>query len=575
MAIALEYKPLIAWRTFAMNVRLLEKETEETPAEYRLKVSPVDRHDLGAGTVDNECYFISFMGNPYTVTNTGENFIDVRDDFRVGTAPTAAKIGIVYKSIDKAPFIAPTFYRYLHKTALDNMRKIELSIVWQYATLLNNGWTPKGIIFEYDQETGILSHTAGQLNVANWYAQRPEKRLQPGTKVDATPVHKAFTVAANSFEITEPDAFFIYALFPIDKNVSTVQFHVSKQYWREKMFDGFICILVGVLNSEADNRELVLDWARTGKDGKTVEFSIQTNNFCWRYVGDVEWIVLFPVPQDGAPGEPGDPGAPGADGITPHIGLNGNWYIGETDTGIAATGPKGDPGDPGTDGTSPHIGENGNWFIGAVDTDVAAAGPKGDSGDPGADGAPGTPGADGVTPHIGENGNWYIGAIDTGVPATGPQGPPGEDGGGGGGAIDEIIEVYQDFVDNIPFTFTCPIAMRFLEMEYENNAPTLSVPLNTPLNQYDDVTITPNGPGLVLLKGKAASFFIWEIYLDFEKAKTDYYKCPYALKFTSMEHEQANAPTLDVALNTDMAKYEKLNVTTDAPGLVILKGELL
>ena len=37
----------------------------------------------------------------------------------------------------------------------------------------------------------------------------------------------------------------------------------------------------------------------------------------------------------------------GADGITPHIGDNGNWYIGETDTGIKAQGEKGDPGDPG------------------------------------------------------------------------------------------------------------------------------------------------------------------------------------------------------------------------------------
>ena len=260
MAIALEYKTLVAWRTFAMNVRLQQKETEENPAEYRMRVSPVDRHELGAGTVDNECYFISFMGNPYTVINTGVNYIDVRDDFRVRTAPTAAKIGIVYKSVDNSPFIAPVFYRYLHKTALDNMRKIELSIVWQYANLLNNGWTPVGIIFDFDPETGFLSHTAGQLNVANWYSQRPEKRLDPETAIDTTPVHKAFTVAANSFEILEPDAYFIYALFPVDKNVSTVQFQVSKQYWREKMFNGFICVLVGVLNSEDDNRELSLLW---------------------------------------------------------------------------------------------------------------------------------------------------------------------------------------------------------------------------------------------------------------------------------------------------------------------------
>lgn len=40
----------------------------------------------------------------------------------------------------------------------------------------------------------------------------------------------------------------------------------------------------------------------------------------------------------------------GADGITPHIGDNGNWYLGDTDTGkpsrgdTGATGPKGDKG---------------------------------------------------------------------------------------------------------------------------------------------------------------------------------------------------------------------------------------
>ena len=34
-------------------------------------------------------------------------------------------------------------------------------------------------------------------------------------------------------------------------------------------------------------------------------------------------------------------GPPGNKGITPHIGENGNWWIGETDTGIAATGSDG------------------------------------------------------------------------------------------------------------------------------------------------------------------------------------------------------------------------------------------
>ena len=36
--------------------------------------------------------------------------------------------------------------------------------------------------------------------------------------------------------------------------------------------------------------------------------------------------------------------AKGSDGITPHIGDNGNWYIGSTDTGKPSRGEKGDTG---------------------------------------------------------------------------------------------------------------------------------------------------------------------------------------------------------------------------------------
>lgn len=43
-------------------------------------------------------------------------------------------------------------------------------------------------------------------------------------------------------------------------------------------------------------------------------------------------------------GAKGDTGAAGKDGLTPHIGENGNWWIGDTDTGISAKGVKGDPG---------------------------------------------------------------------------------------------------------------------------------------------------------------------------------------------------------------------------------------
>ena len=42
-----------------------------------------------------------------------------------------------------------------------------------------------------------------------------------------------------------------------------------------------------------------------------------------------------------------DGGAGGENGVTPHIGENGNWYIGTTDTGKPSRGAKGDKGDKG------------------------------------------------------------------------------------------------------------------------------------------------------------------------------------------------------------------------------------
>lgn len=42
--------------------------------------------------------------------------------------------------------------------------------------------------------------------------------------------------------------------------------------------------------------------------------------------------------KDGKDGEDGEPGKDGEDGISPHIGSNGNWWVGDTNTGIKAQG---------------------------------------------------------------------------------------------------------------------------------------------------------------------------------------------------------------------------------------------
>lgn len=48
----------------------------------------------------------------------------------------------------------------------------------------------------------------------------------------------------------------------------------------------------------------------------------------------------------------GADGQPGKNGVTPTIGDNGNWYIGENDTGKPSRGAKGDKGDPGEPGAN-------------------------------------------------------------------------------------------------------------------------------------------------------------------------------------------------------------------------------
>ena len=61
----------------------------------------------------------------------------------------------------------------------------------------------------------------------------------------------------------------------------------------------------------------------------------------------------------GKDGSDGSDGKDGQNGVTPHIGSNGNWYIGTTDTGVPATGPAGADGVDGKDGSVGPAGKDG------------------------------------------------------------------------------------------------------------------------------------------------------------------------------------------------------------------------
>lgn len=87
-----------------------------------------------------------------------------------------------------------------------------------------------------------------------------------------------------------------------------------------------------------------------------------------------------PAGAPGKDGADGKPGAAGADGVTPHIGDNGHWYLGTTDTGKPSRGVTGAKGDAGATGPAGPVGPAGP--AGAPGKD-GAVGPQGPAGAPG------------------------------------------------------------------------------------------------------------------------------------------------------------------------------------------------
>ncbi len=80
----------------------------------------------------------------------------------------------------------------------------------------------------------------------------------------------------------------------------------------------------------------------------------------------------------GEKGEQGETGATGPQGPQGEQGIQGETGAQGPQGDKGETGEKGDKGDAGENGLTPTIGENGNWFIGDVDTGVRAEGKDGE-----------------------------------------------------------------------------------------------------------------------------------------------------------------------------------------------------
>lgn len=154
----------------------------------------------------------------------------------------------------------------------------------------------------------------------------------------------------------------------------------------------------------------------------------------------------------------------GGVGLTPHIGDNGNWWIGDTDTLKPARGEQGlqgvrgerglqgERGLPGADGAKGDKGEQGERGL---------TGAKGDKGSDGLNGKDGLPGAKGVDGKDGKSA--YQIAVEQGFAGSeaawllslkGEKGEKGDPGSGGSGtdttALQQEIDALKAAVAKMP-----------------------------------------------------------------------------------------------------------------------------
>jgi len=193
-----------------------------------------------------------------------------------------------------------------------------------------------------------------------------------------------------------------------------------------------------------------------------------------------------PVGPKGEPGLIGETGAQGPAGTRGSRGPQGiqgeQGPQGEPGTPGGPPGPQGDigpQGPAGTDGLTPNIGTNGNWWIGDTDSEISAQGPKGDTGEQGPQGdtgPQGPAGANGLTPYIGTNGNWWVGETDTGVAAQGPAGPTGSAETSSGGTI---IPYASGTIETLLWTVDGGMSKNAILLGFGNSAESTLFPITT------------------------------------------------------------------------------------------------
>lgn len=209
----------------------------------------------------------------------------------------------------------------------------------------------------------------------------------------------------------------------------------------------------------------------------------------------------------GEKGDKGEKGEKGEKGSTGDKGDKGNSFVYSdfTPTQLLALkgsdgndGAKGDKGDTGEKGDIGEKGEKGDPFVFSDFTTEQLESLKGEKGDKGDVGDKGEKG------DTGSSGDTGIGIVNTTYdPITGTLTLYYSDGNTFStySLYGVTLDVNINFIDVVSFVYNVPQSMIIREIQFETSAPTLSIPINTAMDRYTKLTITPGSIGLVTLKG--------------------------------------------------------------------------
>ncbi len=180
-----------------------------------------------------------------------------------------------------------------------------------------------------------------------------------------------------------------------------------------------------------------------GKDGVGIEkihVDAITGDLMIRLTNGEEMNLGSITPEDGI------------DGSTPYVGENGNWWIGETDTGVKAQGAQGQQGiqgEQGAQGIQGIQGEQGAQGIQGIQGEQGAQGIQGIQGEQGAQGIQGIQGEQGAQGDQGVQGEQGIQGEKGESGEAGKDGKDGKDGIGiASAAFDENGDLILTFTDN-------------------------------------------------------------------------------------------------------------------------------